>query len=416
MKASHQKWARRPAERLAALLLLLALAVSLVSCGAEPPIVTEGLTVLETPTVPPSDEAVAEGEQVFLSLLLYATEKRLGGAVPSGTRREIETHARKVALLLAESGVGEDGYRAVSLLLARDGEGAVDEWLAGSDGGYPRLRALYLALTAHLPVGAITELAYTLLDYSYTFRTEAAREDWEKYEGRPVGDYAKQKYEALAAEHATFRAEIGEECFAAALRTLLMLSDLFAESEGDSEALTVFTPAELLIFLDYIPLDGIRTSPEGYTLLLSLLARERGDLPSRLLAAARDAGDLPMLAGRAEGLLTLLVHLRDLMDKEEAILLRERRYGDLLSSLFAKLPEGDWAFLDALATLPLDRAAYDAVGVSEWGDAYTAYAEAVTPATVEELRAAAGSEDFAPLLARYLAAITPVLSYLLEGQ
>ena len=418
MTASHQTRAHRTAaERLAALLLLFALLVSLVSCGTEPPIVTEGLTVLETPTVPPSEAAVAEAEQVFEALFLLATEQALGSAVPPGTQKTVEAHAEEVARLLSESGTDDAGYRAVTAILAQDGEAAVTEWFGGSKEGYPCLRALYLSLTEHLSTEALSDLAYALLDYSYTFRCEAAWERAETYRDREAL-YLRylQKYEALSTEADTFRSEIDRDCFSAAFRTLLMLSELFTEAEGDTASLTAFTPTELTVFLRLIPLEEIETSTEGYELLLSLAARETGGIPSRLLFAAQDAGDLPTVAAELGGLLALLTHLRDAMSSRDAALLRERDHKALLVSLSGTLGEEDRATLARLEALSLDRAAYDAVGLAEWGDAYAAYAEGLSTVTAAELLAAAGTDAFAALLPRYLANITPVLSYCYETQ
>ncbi len=395
-------------------LFLLLLSLLLTSCGGDaPPIVTEGLTVLETPSHPPSEEAIAEAEEVLYPLFLLAAERKLGTAVPPGTQRRLADHAKKVALLLADAGVTEEGYLAVTAILARDGEAAIGEWFQESDGGYPRLRALYLSLSEQLSAEAIARLAYRTLFYSYDVRCESARQRYETY------GYPHQLIELnrLEAERATLAAEVGEDSFSAALRTLLMLSDLIAEAGGDTDALTSFTPAELTVFLGYIPLDGIRTTPAGWELLLSLAARPAaGGVPSRLLAAAEECGDLPTLAAEMNGILTLLTHLRDGMGKEEAALLRDREYRALLSALAEKLTDGDWALLDALASLPLDRAVYDGLGAAEWGDAYLTYAAATVPISAAELRAAVGTDGFADLLPRYLANITPVLSYMLEGQ
>jgi hypothetical protein len=396
--------------------LLLSLSLSLVACGdPAPEIVTEGLTVLETPTVPPSEAAVAEAEEVLYPLFLFAAEQKLGSAVPPGTQKTVAAHAKEVARLLSESGTGDAGYRAVTAILARDGEAAVAEWFGGSEEGYPRLRALYLSLTEHLPTEAIADLAYALLDYSYTFRTEAAREDWEKHKDRPLGEWCRQKYEALAAEHATFRPEIDGDCFSAAFRTLLMLSDLFAKAEGDTAALTAFTPTELTVFLRLIPFEEIETSPEGYELLLSLAARKTGGGMAFLLSVAEEAGDLSHLASVTEGLITLAAHLRNAVGEEEALLLQGSEHEKLLSALFAELPDGDWDYLASLAALPLSREAYAEAAALRWED-YTAYAAALVPITAEELRAAAGTDGFAALLPRYLANITPVLSYCYENR
>lgn len=418
MTASHQKRAHRPAaKRLVALLLLLSLSLSLVACGdPAPEIVTEGLTVLETPTVPPSEAAVAEAEAVLYPLFLFAAEQALGSAVPPGTQKTVAAHAKEVARLLSESGTGDAGYRAVTAILARDGEAAVAEWFGGSEEGYPCLRALYLSLTEHLPTEAIADLAYALLDYSYTFRCEAAWERAEAHRDREAL-YLRylQKYEALSAEADTFRTEIDGDCFSAAFRTLLMLSDLFAKAEGDTAALTAFTPTELTVFLRLIPFEEIETSPEGYELLLSLAARETGGDIAFLLSVAEEAGDLAHLASVTEGLITLAAHLRDAVGEEEALLLQGSEHEKLLSALFAELPDGDWDYLASLAALPLSREAYAEAAALRWED-YTAYAAELVPITAEELRATAGTDGFAALLPRYLASITPVLSYCYENR
>lgn len=412
--ATVQRDLASPCARGAALLLLLSLLLSLVSCGSEPPVVTEGLTVLREPTLPISGEARLLGEEVLLSLFLYAAEEWLGRSPAAGTQRQIEEHALETAARLAECGITEEAYLAVLALLERDGEAAVDEWIAGSEEGYPHLRALYLALTAHLPSDRLTSLGYDLLLYSYDFRCDTAKRRYETY-GK-THPYLEDEYEAIVAERAAFISEVGEESFSAALRTLLMLSDLFAEADGKTDKLKDFTPAELLIFLDYLPLEELFVSTEGNRVLLSLAASERGGGIGYLLAVAEECGDLPVLAAEMEGLLTLAIHLRDAMGREEAILLGEGERAALLSALFAKLPEEDWAYLASLPTLPLDRETYDRRARSKWGADYEAYAAATTPITVDELRAAAGGEGFSEALSRYLAAVTPVLSYLIQPE
>ena len=403
--------------RMTALLLLLALPLSLLSCGEEEEILTEGLTVLETPTVLPSGEAIAEAEEVILPLISLAAKKRLGVAqVPPGTQKKLASYAKQAALLLAETGIPEEGYRAVTALLASGGEGAILEWYSDSPGGYPLLRALYLSLTLHLSGDTLARLAYDLLVYSYDMRCEDALSAMEENRDRPAfADVFRKKHEALAAEREALTAEIGEESFSAALRTLLMLSDLMAGTGGDGEALASFTPTEILTLCGYVPLDGIRPSTDGYALLLSLAARSPGDSPAvAFLSLAEERGELPLLAEKMPGLLALITHMRDGMDEREAALLLEGEREALLSSLFVGIPAEDWALLSSLTALLPDRAAYDEVGVATWGAAYTAYAEAIDPISAEELRAAAGGEGFAAQLARFLSGISPVLSYPLD--
>ena len=398
--------------RAAALLLLLALPSSLVSCGGAPPIVTEGLTVLEEPSTPPSAEAVAAAAEVLSALFLYAAEKQLGGPVPSGMREKISAHAEEAAALLAGTGVDEEGYLALTAILSRDGEGAITEWIEGSDAGYPCLRALYLSLRAYLSAERLAGLAYFLLLYSYDVRCDTAKQRFETY-GYP---HLKLEYDALVAERNALLLEIGEESFSAALRSLLMLSDLFAGAEGDAAALSSFTPTELRIVLRYIPLDEIRVSATGFAVLLRLAAKSARGPGGRLLAAAEESGDLSLLAAKGEGMLTLLLHLRDAVGEEEAALLQAGEHDALLSALFAALPDEDWELLASLAALPLDRAAYDGVATAEWGAAYTAYAASILPISADELRAAVGSDGFSALLLRYLASLSPALPYLLERQ
>lgn len=401
-----------PCARGTALLLLLSLALSLVSCGSEPPVVTEGLTILREPTLPISGEARLLGEEVLVPLFLYAAEEWLGRSLPVGTRRQVEAHASETAVRLAECGITEEAYLAVLALLERDGEAAVHEWITGSEEGYPHLRALYLALTAHIPSDQLASLGYDILLYSYDFRCDTAKQRYETY-GK-THPYLKDEYDAIVAERAAFIGEVGEESFSAAFRTLLMLSDLFAEADGKTAKLKDFTPAELLIFLDYLPLAELFVSTEGFRVLLSLTANEMGSGIGYLLAVAEECGDLPVLAAEMEGLLTLAIHLRDSMGKEEAILISEGEHAVLLSALFAKLPEEDWAYLASLPTLELDRETYDRRARSKWGADYETYAAATAPITVGELRAAAGGEGFPEALSRYLAAVTPVLSYLIQ--
>ena len=173
-----------------------------------------------------------------------------------------------------------------------------------------------------------------------------------------------------------------------------------------------FSDAEVLEILRHLQLSSIHIETPGWRLLLSLAVNVEGSsYRARLAKSFAESGDIDRLAERMNDAMTLLITVMERLTPEDVGLLRANEREALVTSIFARFDETDWARWESITTVTLANEPYTALAAEEYGEDFTAYLAALRPIGPEELRASVNTSTFYSDLSDYLASICPAIAY-----
>ena len=407
-KKAHQGPSASILTRVLPFLLILTLLCTLGGCNGTPANAQNGLIVLpaeDAGEITYTEKAVGDVTNAIYSLLLHYASS-VTPNLSDTTKAALATHADEVVTRIKAQRLTEARLCALTELLKAHGTAAIDEVLGRSvEGGHTR--TLYLALTELIGQERLGQLTYQLLLYRHEYLASTARSRYEKY-GYP---HLLEEATHLENELNILKNDIGASQFGAAFRLGIMLTDLLSSDTLRGQALSAFSPAEILLFLQYIPLQEISLSDRGWHFLLTLtLPATPTDYRDRLLVKANENGDLLRIAASCNEMLSLLAATRDRMSADTIRLLQAGEQDKLLFTLFHSLSDAERASFFRLTAIDLTYDDYETLALTEYGDAFTSYKKSIHPATEEEV-CAADVTDFVDTLTRYLAGISPALTY-----
>lgn len=389
-------------------LLIFTLIFSINGCDQTPASVQNGLTVLpaaDAGEITYTDKAVADATEAVYTLLLHYAST-LTANLSDITKATLATHANEIVTRIKAQHLTEARFSSLITLLNTHGTAAIDEYL-GLSAEDDRTRTLYLALTELMGQERLGHLTYQLLLYRHEYLANTARSRYEKYGYPHLLEEATRREEEVT----ILKNDIGAANFGAAFTMGIMLTDLLSSNTLKGQALSAFSPAEILLFLQYIPLQEIELGERAWHFLLTLtLPAAPTDYRDLLLIKANENGDLHLVAASCDELLSLLTAARNRMSADTTRLLQAGKRDALLFELFQSLSEEERASFFRLTTIDLTYDDYEAIALAEYGDAFTLYKESIHPATASEV-CACDVTTFVDTLTRYLAGISPALTY-----
>ncbi len=403
--------------RVLALLLALVPIVSLGGCAGRenlPPVIKqEGIVITPGGFAPYSKETVARAEEVFYPLILRYAQNSGLFLTPS-----LKTHYRTVAAeiseITAKHPIEEASYIAVLEAIGTHGEAVVDELSSYSKGEGERLSemaVLYRCLTSHFDGETIAAIIYDLLLYSCDYRYRDAMAKYTQYKK----EVFRRQAEAAREEKQTIMAEIGEEAFAAVLSQVFVFGELFFGGALESEQMQSFSDEEILAFLHSMELSEVNIGDEGWLFILNKIipeeVSENGSYFLRLASAAKANGDLAAVAGISNDVFALGVAAVSHLAAEEIALFRSGAHEAALAHTVARFTDAEWEKLSRIGALSLKKEDYHNAALAIFGDDYAAYAESLTPITVQALRGSIKKETFYESWERFVFGISPALSY-----
>ena len=386
------------------LVLLASLALVLFSCS-EDKIVQNGIEISEGASSY-SPETKARAQDVIFSLLKGYLEKTTAVSLPQATLDSLSAHAERVRVITEGQPMTEQQYCEMLSLLEKEGERVIDELVSGE--ASEATLSLYRELSLLVSPDYVGKTLYHTVDYIYEYKYEENMRDYEQY----GYEFLLIDAMALQRERQILQKDIGESSFSSATRAFYFVAALAKGGVHEQEVLSGFSDEEILLLVKSIRFSLGEITPEGWELLLSHLpATDNGSYASRLLAKAKENGDVGKLSSVMGEMLALLASCRESLDTADVEHIRGMDAAALLKNAFEELDQEDWQRLERITTVPLVSADYEAVAAEYFGEDFTAYAAEITPATIEELRQSVGTEDFSKTLEEYIAGISPALSY-----
>ena len=390
--------------RIIALILAFATLMTLVGCKSEKDYEKD---IIFTEDVPTPEESYLRAEEVFFGLLLSYAEQS-GTSNPSEKLRgELRQMAKDLAFSLRSVELSPEGFDILLSTLSRDGEAVINE-LSSSYEGYPKARALYLDLSAHLGADSVCAIIYEALLVYYDTQYEDYLEDYEKY----GYGYLLLDAEATLERRRTLAEEIGREAFCDFAVSTLALGELLF-GEGLATGYDGFTNEELLLFISSIDLDFDITEG-GWEYLIYSLTYMSGPLGEDIADAMDENRDIALLAAEAEEALAFLRELQAVITANDLAFVREGRGEMAISLAFARLSDEGWMRFKNIAELPIAHSVYEELLLKEYGEEYSSHADSICSVDFTTLRAMAGGEEFYEGLIGYLGGISPAYSFGIE--
>ena len=395
-------------KRILPLLLAILLAASFVGCKREEKNEeTTGIPIQNDP--PYSDALLSEAEETIYSLVVYTYRTAVMDKITEKVEARLARFAHRLCEITAANPISEQAYRSVLTLLKNDGEGVIDELLAlraGEDVGYEKTRTFYLNLTYAFGADRVASMLYEVCLLIYDAKYEQAVERFEIYQY----PWYQEEADALAAEKQLFAQGIGKEAFSALVRCGTAMAELLVTTpEGIADT---FSDAEMLEVIRRLDFSKIDITPAGWELLLSHVpSGESGSYTSLLSAAFRESGDLSRLAAVMNDAVKLLNSAKEKLTPEDIAVLRTGDRDALVSAVFSRFGEDDWALFASVTAISLDNAQYSALAEAAYGEAYLTYKAGIGEIDLSTLRASVGSEVLLQNLSNYLAGICPAIAY-----
>ncbi|MBQ3013568.1 MAG: hypothetical protein IJD75_00315, partial [Clostridia bacterium] len=395
-------------KRILSLLLALLLATSFVGCNREEKNEeTTGIPIQSDPAY--SDALLQDAEQIIYALVVYTYRSAVMDKISETVEARLARYAHRLCEITAAKPIPEDAYRSVLALLEREGEGVIDELLAlraGEDVGYERTRTLYLDLTYAFGAEQVASMLYEVCLLIYDAKYEQAVERFETYQY----PWYQEEADALAAEKQLFAQSIGKDAFSALVRCGTAMAELLVTTpEGIADS---FSDAEMLEVIRHLDFSKIDITPAGWELLLSHVpSGESGSYRSRLSAAFRENGDVSRLAAVMNDAVKLLSSAKEKLTPADIAALRAGDRDALVSAVFSRFGEDDWALFASVTSISLANQAYSALAEAAYGEAYLTYVASIGAVDLSTLQASVGGEAFVQNLSNYLAGICPAIAY-----
>ena len=391
-----------------ALCLAGTLVFPLVSCAH--PAAEEELPGIQIENdAPYSEETLAYAEQTIASLVDYAYRKAVWDTVSEKVAIRLADYATKICRITHEDLVTEAQYRAAIDLLAEKGEAALDEVIVLREEGFgacEQARALYLDWSSIFGSEHVGSMLYDCCLLVYDLKCERVQEKWEEYRY----PWYQEELQALRAEKEVFTHSMESKDFSTLIRCSTALAEL--ASVDSAQIADAFSDAEVLDMIRYLDLAEVSIAPDGWELLLSYgFGFGSSSYQKKLCEALRESGDMQRIAERMNDVQALTVAAMNRLTTQDVALLRQGEREAVISAVFSRFDEQDWARFFAATSLSLDNATYSALAREEYGASYEQYLSKRHAIDYDALRAVVGTEDFYPCLLEYLAGICPSLSY-----
>jgi hypothetical protein len=132
---------------------------------------------------------------------------------------------------------------------------------------------------------------------------------------------------------------------------------------------------------------------------------------NRVIFSASQNGDSKEFAKTAKQIASIISKLKEKMTVDGFDALRNGDKNKFILNVLENFDENEWEEFDSAMPRNIDTEKYIALATEWYGEAFEVYLESYEVATLEELKASCGTQDFYKTLKEYVAGICPAFSY-----
>ncbi len=398
--------------RIAAMLLLLAIAFSLVSCygeksGGQSP--QNGIEILPTPVYTYKEETVAYAKTVLYSVL-YAVQTAKKAQSPS--RSEIDEMQRTAEVLVsvtADGSISEERYLSALRAVYAQVETIADVLVGKRP--LAEVESLYATLADLIGKRYVADCLYEALLRYFEYRRQAAENSYAQTGTAAHLVVIRQQQKNIAA----LKESVGRKNLSFLLDYAFLLSEIKSEGVFDTGAIEL-SDSELLMLLTYLDPSEMSIGAEGWELLLCLsaetvlLSESPGFLRKMQFAAAKN-GDAAELSKKMDAFVALICASQSRLDKDSVALVREGNFSELLLQTVRKFEAEDFERLDEVFSVSFENLEYSTLANGYYGAAYSEFLKDPPRCTLAQLIAAQNTDALYNTLKGYIAGKCPALAY-----
>lgn len=358
-----------------------------------------------------SNETIEYAKRVIFDLLTHYSQK-------SGVDKEIKLFlselrrtqiSEKIQKATITGTISEDKYLTFISILENRGKGVIDSLVDGVEDN-ENLTAFYTELINAVGINYVGKTLYNSVLCLYDFFYDKFMYEYEKY-GDKYG-YLKADAEKVIEEKNTFIEHIGEERFTNLIKSAVLIPNLVLGGVDELGKMENFTDEEIIAFLSYIDFSSLEMTDKAWNIVFSLFLQgnENGSYIEKIIYNAKDK-DIDNIVTIMNECVYILAFIQRNIDNKDVELLREGKSEEVLSRAFEKFGDEEWSRFEKIGSVDLSFEEYEKIAESEFGSGFTQYKDQVTIYTVDQVKEAAGKDNFYEVLKGYIAGISPAFSY-----
>ena len=356
-----------------------------------------------------SDETIEYAKRVIFDLLTHysqksGVDKAMKLFLSELRRTQISEKIQKATIT---GTISEDKYLTFISILENRGKGAIDSLVDGVEDN-ENLTAFYTELINAVGINYVGKTLYNSVLCLYDFSYDKFMSEYEKY----GYGYLKADAEKALEDKNTFIEDVGEERFLSLIKSAVLIPNLVLGGVDELGKMESFTDEEIIAFLSYIDFSSLEMTDKAWNIVFSLFLQgnEKGSYVEKIIYNAKK-NDIDNIVPIMNDIVYILAFVQRNIDNIDVQLLRDGKSEEVLSRAFEKFGDEEWSSFEKIGSVDLSFEDYEKIVESEFGSDFTQYKDAVTIYTLEQVKEAAGKDNFYEVLKGYIAGISPAFSY-----
>lgn len=395
--------------------LCACLLAQLSACATNKKTVQNGIEVLPAESVNYSNDDKQLALETLTELFTKVYKKFVSNPKPEKLA-VLQEHASQIKSVIEKENLSKNDYRAVFLSLKDNSDAYADAIAAINNGGGIKdtqtLKSALSLLSSIIGVDKCASIFYESAIYYYDATHKKLLAEYEKY----GYGYKLEEANAALSDKQILQNGITKQNFIPVVKLAFLLSELFLGGAFDSPLLESFSENEILILLKTPNFTTLNISTDGWQLLIKLFSKlfALSSLQNSVFLKASTNGDLAQIAGKLNDAVKLFCATQERFNEQSVSVVIGGNTEQIIKHCFSNFDGLSWTLFEKITTLNLNNEEYNQEGVSWHGAAYTDYLSTLPTVTLNDLKAAANSDDgeqFTYLLKNYFAGICPAFFY-----
>ncbi|MBQ8545755.1 MAG: hypothetical protein IJ437_02310 [Clostridia bacterium] len=394
---------------------LLLSTLSLFGCSPQKDMVKDKIEITPKEEITRySQETISKAERSIYSLLhLYKehNSQKITTEIEANMSRQAQSVANDTAGIIKE-----ESYLLILEKINNNSEKIVEGVsqirTTSLLDGLNTLTPIYKEISSLDGKELVGEIIYSLAMCTFDIKYDKQMASYEIYGEKYILDKANEYLKAKE----VLANDIGISNVNTLVEYAFVYVELLVGGAFDGSPLSDFSNDEIAIFIKRLELDKITISEKGWTMLFAIYGEGtvknlNSSFFNRALFSATQNGDVAELGRSTHELISILSLAQKRLLPSDIALLRENKTDELVASVFGKLTDEEWTFLDKSMPKDFDYDKYVDLAKKYYGKDFEAYLSTCETADINELKASQGTDDFNKTLKEYIAGICPAFSY-----
>ncbi len=411
----HSKIKTKILKKALSLTMLFVIALPLICSCAKSNVVKTNIEITpENQSYTYSAESISYAQNAIYTCL-YSYEKAREGSVSQKDIENLQKKSKKLQSCLPST-IDQDAYNSFFFTLSSNSKDIADglNMIRGNDAktGFEKLEKVYRALIDVVNKDYIAEVIYNYILVSCDEKYEAQMKAYNEY----GYDYMLDKANEYLEMKDIVKTDIGKGNIVRLINYFFFVGNLYYGTGFDGAQLISFTEEEILIFIKSIDLSSLSITEKGYELIIasygeSIINDTNKTFFDKVMFEAYNNGDSQQMAIFTREMISLIASAQKDITLDDVELLKDKETKSFFYSLIQHFDDEAWVRFDNACKQKINVEKYNALAKSYYKEDFEVYLENTSPATIEELKDACGTDSFNQTLEEYIFGICPAFSY-----